>query len=115
MANNPYCKPDIKERLITSFMFVCAVFTNLVKKANSKTLITPLMKISILVVIFQCFLEIFYKNKHMSIHPIKIDLNFTVSDELYTTAELIINPMFIKIYNIIDILNYTITFAIYLF
>lgn len=73
------------------------------------------MKISKLVTKFQYFLEIFYKNKHIIIHAMKIDRYFTISYELYTSEEFIMKPKLINIWRMIEILNYTTTFAICLF
>lgn len=46
---------------------------------------------------FQCFLEIFCINKQIIIHAIKIDLNLTISIDLYTIPELIMKPILINI------------------
>lgn len=46
---------------------------------------------------FQYFLEIFYINKQIIIHAMKIDLNFTISIDLYTIPELIMKPILINI------------------
>ena len=73
------------------------MFTNLVKNANNNTLITQFIKMSKFVTKFQCFLEIFCINKQIIIHAIKIDLNLTISIDLYTIPELIMKPILINI------------------